>query len=285
MFAKRRPRAADWQSQPFGAYSPRGWLRYIRRHAMVSAGTRGSKNALSTLLRRHADVFGGVYDLEYRGHALRVFPGENACDNWIFRSGLHPEEVDFEALNRFHGQDCVFVDIGANVGLYTLHMAGLLGDGARIVSIEPHPDTFRKLSFNIDANRVANVSRLERAVGSAPGTAPLFIRRGQNAGQNTLRTQTGRARSVDVRVDRLSDLLSEAGVMRPDILKIDVEGVEDTALIPYLEATATEQWPDYFIIEIAQRPLWTRDCVDEICAKGYEVAFASPLNLHLIRQG
>lgn len=65
-----------------------------------------------------------------------------------------------------------------------------------------------------------------------------------------------------------------------DLLKINIEGSEDRALMPYLKSIQRDNWPDYIMLEVGNRSLWQEDCVDFLGANQYEVAFTNGENMH-----
>ena len=119
-------------------------------------------------------------------------------------------------------------------GVYSLFVAGLAGRKARILAVEPQPEIYRRLAFNVAANDLGTIRTLQCAVADRDGTLDLFIDRG-NRGQSSIAMVTGEKVSVPCRT--LESVLIEAGFDRVDALKIDIEGAEDTVLVPFF-ATA-----------------------------------------------
>jgi FkbM family methyltransferase len=116
------------------------------------------------------------------------------------------------------------VDVGANIGYYTLVFADLVGPSGRVIAFEPDPDLFSAAAGNVRRNGKAGTVRLHNcALGAHP--AELHLLRGHfNSGDNRLRrADPGTARAVPVRVMRLDDVL---GPEKVDWVKIDVQGWE-----------------------------------------------------------
>jgi len=111
------------------------------------------------------------------------------------------------------------VDVGANIGYYTLLFKRLAGPSAAIIAIEPSPENLPELRLNIEGNELQNVKLLEVAVGARAGTAWLL--EGINSG--VVAPNKG---SYEVPVRSLDELLTD----RVDLLKIDVEGYEGFVL-------------------------------------------------------
>jgi hypothetical protein len=68
---------------------------------------------------------------------------------------------------------------------------------------------------------------------------------------------------------RLARILGEAGVSAVDALKIDIEGFEDRALIPFFSEAPPSLWPRAVVIEHLSRDEWQQDCIADMIARGY----------------
>lgn len=117
----------------------------------------------------------------------------------------------------------VFLDVGANIGAFTLIAAEQ--EAAQIMAFEPHPATFDDLQRNVQLNRRGNVVLHQAAVGNADGHLHITNTPGS---PTTHVTQAGEG-ALLVPVVRLDTLL-ERSAIAPKIIKIDVEGHEDAVL-------------------------------------------------------
>jgi FkbM family methyltransferase len=116
----------------------------------------------------------------------------------------------------------LLVDVGANVGVYTVLAAGAAK--ARCLSLEPSPDTFTQLVRNIRLNGLEpRVEALQIAVGASEGTVPFT--KGLGAMNRVATSQDGDVQEVPLRV--LDDVVGDRTV---SALKIDVEGFEAEVL-------------------------------------------------------
>ena len=181
----------------------------------------------------------GPFDMLAEGIRFRAYPTENRCDRVITGRRHLPERSERALLAPFVRKGGTFVDIGANIGTYTLWASRLVGPTGRVVALEPHPRTFAKLRFNILANEAGNVVLLNVAAGDEEGTALLRFDGGGNiGGASLLQVRQGAPEiTVPIPVRPLKSLLEKAGVTRPDVIKIDVEGFEDRGLLPYYQKT------------------------------------------------
>lgn len=152
-------------------------------------------------------------------------------DNW------EPEETSFFA-SRLRAADVV-LDIGANIGWFSLLSAKHIGGNGRIHSFEPRPETARMLKRTISDNRLMDVVKVwEYALSDHPAVLPLtWGRNTDNPGSSYLlkhsqdasraEDTSGEWEHATVRAVPLDQLLPD---ISPDIVKIDVEGAEVLAL-------------------------------------------------------
>jgi FkbM family methyltransferase len=117
----------------------------------------------------------------------------------------------------------VFVDIGANVGYFTLLAASLVGEAGRVVAFEPNPDNRALLARSLAANGFANVIVHPFAVADRPRTIPLRLHNDGTSlvGEPPVEPALIEAVALD---EFLADL------ERIDVLKIDIDGGEPPAL-------------------------------------------------------
>ena len=128
--------------------------------------------------------------------------------------GLH-EFADMAFLLHFLRPSDIFLDVGANVGSYTVLASAVVG--AKSVSIEPDPDTVCALKRNIDANEISEkVTVRAVAVGAEEGELSFTI------GLDTMNraAHAGDAAVRIVKQVRLDTLTADA----PALIKLDVEG-------------------------------------------------------------
>jgi FkbM family methyltransferase len=144
---------------------------------------------------------------------------------YIFRDALEPE---LASLSCFVKPGSVFVDIGANVGAFTLKAAKEIGDSGVVIAIEPFIETARQLSQNIKMNRYRNCRVRMFCAGRKTGQTKFWLNKDRPTGFSLI--QDSDAESISVLSVSLNDLCDWEGITRLDYLKIDVEGAEDMIL-------------------------------------------------------
>jgi FkbM family methyltransferase len=125
----------------------------------------------------------------------------------------------------------VFLDVGANIGLFTLLAADVVGNRGAVHSFEPCAATFDRLSDNIRLNGFGNIQANQLALSAEQGELELFTSQdGHDAWNSFAGTLAGAAGKRQlVKVDTLDDYLLRNQVT-PSLIKIDVEGWESQVL-------------------------------------------------------
>ena len=134
---------------------------------------------------------------------------------------------DREAVDYLVGQlpeTGVALDVGANVGLYTVPLARKAG---RVFAFEPLPANYERLGKNVSANNLdSSVACLPTALGATNGTIVLEPTSPGGRTGNAAQAQPGSPTGVEVPIRRLDDVALELGVRQCDVVKVDIEGGE-----------------------------------------------------------
>lgn len=257
-------------SSPFGTYPAERLVRVAWRLADRHDLSRQLRRRIRALVSR---FFKGPYDLEADGLKFRIYPGENYDDRKILAKGRLPEREEHRLIAPHLGHGKVFVDIGANIGSYSIFAAGL---GAEVLAIEANPQTADKLAFNVRANELDNVVVVNSAVGPREETLPLW-QEPSNCGFATFVKDlttgewAGDWSPTFMKLRPLTAIAEEHGLARIDVLKVDVEGFEDRVVLPFLRHADIRLWPRVILLETNCRPYWSEDCLHELASRGYTV--------------
>jgi FkbM family methyltransferase len=139
----------------------------------------------------------------------------------------------------------VFYDVGASVGLVTVHAAQ---KGAHVVAFEPDPSYCSRLKANLALNGLQKTQIMEWAVADKEGEATLFTD-GIEGNSPCLR-EIGKRGAVRVHMDSIDNALQRGLIPRPDVVKMDIEGAEVLALRGMQRLLQSEDSPRALFIEI-----------------------------------
>jgi FkbM family methyltransferase len=271
---------------PYGSRAP-GWLDQAAIALTRSMPNNWLGLRLAILFRRiiTSRLGRGALDTDLWGMRLRLYALGNGCEkNALFTPQMFDvmeRGVLADAIARRSGEPFTFVDIGANVGLYSLFVASR-AKAARILAIEPQPGILDRLRFNLAVNPHIAVTVLPIALADRDGTVELVLDPSDSGGTH-LESQArpaARQNVVNVPCRTLAAVIGEAGLTRVDALKIDVEGAEDLVLVPFFRDAPESLWPDLILIEDT-RDLWQTDVFALLERHGYNVTARSRQNVAL----
>jgi FkbM family methyltransferase len=168
--------------------------------------------------RKHGFCARTVYGPRLAGDHRWIMP---RCISWF---GVWEPLLSRWVLQRLRPGD-VFVDVGANMGYFSVLAAQGVRPAGGVVAIEPEPTTFKKLTTNVALNRGANVRAVQSAAGAREGTVP-FYRAPWNDAENSTVANPELEPAGEVEALPLARLLSEAEMAHTRLVKVDVEGGE-----------------------------------------------------------
>jgi FkbM family methyltransferase len=271
----------DLSPPPFGAFAPS-----VAQQAIISLAHRSrlKRGAFRPMLSRLINLLrAGPIDTHYQGAAFRFYHQASATERGaLFNPDYNLEELDFLRANTPGGG--VFVDVGANVGIYAMVLARHVGATGRVIAIEPHPLIHARLAFNGAASGYRHVKLIAAAAGDNDGEL-MIETDGGNLGASHIATGAIFASNA-IRVPslRLLRILGDAGVSHVDSLKIDVEGYEDRVLIGFFGDAPQALWPRAVVIEHLSRNEWLSDCLGDMVSRGYVATGKTRSNTLLLRQ-
>jgi len=242
---------------PFGRYAPKGLcavaLRATRR---CSTGWLGKRTAF--LLRGLAVRWlrGRPLDVVSFGAPMRLYPQRNVAEKRLAFTPQYFDAPERALLAARLKGDFVFLDVGASVGGYALFAARMGGPRARILAVEPLPELFERLVYNIGQSACANVKAVGCALLDIDGEITLFVNQG-NQGETSARivgAESGAAR-IRAPAKTLLTLAREEGYDRIDAIKLDIEGAEELVLEPFLRDAPRTLWPRLIVMEFTLLPV------------------------------
>ena len=136
------------------------------------------------------------------------------------------EPIQTQIVKKYVKEGDVVLDIGANIGYYTLLFAQLVGSKGRVFSFEPDPVNFDLLRKSVDLNGYQNVTLIQKAVSNKNGKLELHIGK-ENRAINRIYDagMSDTEDSIEIDTILLDDYFKDHG-LKIDFAKIDVEGSE-----------------------------------------------------------
>lgn len=150
---------------------------------------------------------------------------DDFIQRFIYYFGVWEPHVSavFECLK----EGDVVVDVGANIGYYSLLSSRRVGSTGRVVAIEACPPIFSELSSNVELNRFENIRLVLAAAMAAEGEVEIHLEQNGNIGSTSIIAPTvGKATPFKCPGAPLSKLLSDSEIQKARLVKIDAEGAE-----------------------------------------------------------
>lgn len=155
---------------------------------------------------------------------------EDLIQRYLYMFGSWEPHLTSWLMGRLKPGD-VFVDIGANIGYFSVLASDLVGETGRVIAFEASPDFHRRLVRHGRLNGCTNLRAVNEAVSSRPETLRFTLASSQNWGANSAVPLDGPAESSFEAVARpLADLLEPGDISSARVIKIDVEGSEGAVL-------------------------------------------------------
>ena len=177
---------------------------------------------------------GGYVYLE-TGDYLYLPPMQEMNVFWKLKEPYIPEQI----IEKFSSPGNTVMDIGANIGEWTLRMANKVGHTGRVFSFEPIPVINQSLNKTLRINNLSQVILSQVALDSRSGDSEFTIpldeneraihgesRLGTEEGNWNIYTEVKNTKSIKVKTITLDQFSSEKSLDRLDFVKIDVEGKE-----------------------------------------------------------
>jgi len=169
---------------------------------------------------------------------------------WLYSYGLKAEP-DFEVMRRILRAKDRFVDVGANVGIFSLLASvAVRGEGV-VYAIEALPCNQELLERNIALNKLRNIRTVPVALADQDGELNLFPSTNGNLGMTSLSASGEKGTPLRVAARTLDSLMEDGTISGCDVLKIDIEGAEPLALRGMRKLFA-EHPPRAVLIEVSE---------------------------------
>jgi len=186
-------------------------------------------NDLDFIKNRISSYLGDGVALTYLADETPVYVNANddGCSSNFIDGGKYEEENSW-VLNSFVKPDSIFLDIGANLGVFSLKVAHRL-KGGQVIAFEPHPAVFTLLKRSIFMNGYTNVIQAQNLALSDNSKTELFrVPKGHAGGGGFSIGSDANVDEFECEAKRLDDIVPDNFAC--DLVKIDVEGHELSVL-------------------------------------------------------
>lgn len=263
-------------SSIFGTYAPgfaaRKLIKAAQKMPVNWFGRRGA------LFLRKAVLLQGykILDAKVEGLLLRLYLNDNVSERKFLFLPQFFDHVERTLMRTLLKKGDVFVDVGANAGIYTMTAAPCVGAEGRVISIEPNPAVMDRLSFNARLNKFENRVIIEQSgVSDQAGQFDLVLDHSNLGGSSLVAVRSDQ--KITVPCYTLLDILNKHGVTRVRGMKVDIEGAEDKALIPFFRDASPALYPEFIILEKSDKD-WKQDLNAALMAAGYAKTATTRMN-------
>ena len=198
-------------------------------------------------LAKWLNIADKTYKKKVPGNFYMLLNPTEHIQQQLFWYGYYEKEV-LNLIERVLKPGDVFLDIGANIGYFSL-LAASRESKCKVIAFEPAGNIYEQLRANISLNHLTNITTLNAAAGEKSEEKELFLSSADNLGMSSLK-QPGNfsGKTEMVKVVAIDDWLKNSGLTKIDLVKIDVEGGE-LAVLKGMKETLSKLKP-LLIIEI-----------------------------------
>ena len=188
-------------------------------------------------------------DVETFGVRMRLVAADNSCEKRLLYTPQYVDPAERAILDQKLPQEAVFIDVGANVGAFSLFVASRRPRGL-VVAVEPQCEVCARLAFHVRVNDECAVRVVECALADREGEAELFLDPNDRARASIrLLGGDGAQERRRVAVTTLAALCRQERLDRIDALKIDAGGADDLILDAFFESARDRLAPRLLITD------------------------------------
>ncbi len=259
----------------FSTYSPNGFQKFLIN--LSRNNDRKKQGKLIASIARRLTLLGhkNPFDVETFGVKMRLDPRRNVAEKRLMFAPSRFDIVEREILSQHLKNGDVFLDIGANIGGYSLWASKFIGNG-KVLAFEPQPKVFARLKTNAELNPELNILPMQIAIGAEESEMQLGMN-ALNDGEGSLAKTNNSSEFIMVKVRPLLNVLNDEKVSSVSALKIDVEGFEETVLLPFFATSPKSFWPKLIILERGDGD-WKADLKGHLLSIGYGLKQTTRMN-------
>ncbi|HEY1719833.1 MAG TPA: FkbM family methyltransferase [Magnetospirillaceae bacterium] len=183
------------------------------------------------------NVHGGANQRTMKLDLDENLSNEKTILSFVTKGQYYEPEISQLMLRVVRDGDTV-IDVGANVGFFTILAATLVGSNGRVVSFEPDPANRARLTNNSAINGYTQCTLIESPVTDKPGTVEFFINSDDSGGNalwdpaqfpGNVRSQAQK-KVMQVQATTLDDEIVRQKLLTPKLIKVDTEGADQRVL-------------------------------------------------------
>ena len=261
-------------SSSFGHYEP-SFIVKIIIYITRNIGTNWFSKRIIFLLRKIAILFSkDCIDTNLFNAKLRLYTKGNVSEKRALFSPQIFEKDERDFIKDKCKDNSVFIDIGSNIGLYSFSVGSVYKNfkNTKIFSIEPHPSLFQRLLYNTKQNTDIPIYPREIALMGKSGEFRLDTPE-ENLGQGKV-SNSGEHKVI---AKNLIDFINDENIKNISAMKIDVEGNEESVIIPFINNSNRKLLPLIIIIE-NNNVLWKTNLIRILEEKGYLLKKKTKMN-------
>lgn len=211
------------------------------------------------------------------GRKMLLTPSDLLDNRLIFT----PQWFDYQErrfIRKILSKGDYVIDVGANIGAYTLVFADLVGSQGAVTAIEAELENAKRLRHNINLNNIRWVDVCNIGVSDKNEVLTLLLNSTGNVGGHSFfeQSDTEEPPVQEVQCRPLSELIDTT--KKPKLMKLDIEGFEHRVLHRYFDDIRDTQWPEFILLE--DDPLRREDdAVSLILSRGYKIIKRFDLNV------
>ena len=244
------------------------FILFILKFLKIFGFGRGSlKKILYFFLKKSIGYNPVLY--KYDKVYFLLYPLLNSTDAKMITSSrfLEFDEINY-IRNNINDRDLCFFDIGANIGYYSLLLNKYFD---RIYAFEPIPGTINKLRFNIDINQLdKKIEVIEKGVGDKNEMINIFEDL-ENIGNSSILINGKKNKVHNIEMINLIEFIDQKKINKIGLIKVDIEGYEDRALMPLLTSMNNKILPKIIILEHSNSNMWKGDLLSQLRKKKYKL--------------
>jgi len=232
----------------YGYYQFRGIKKVLFNVAQkLPKNTFGFKTALVLRKLTLQNRIETVDEIQF-GLKLRLYPLDNLGDRYLLFMPKFSHQDEFMFMSKYLKPDSTFIDIGGNMGIFSLMAAKYIHQTGRILSFEPNPTLIERFKFNIEINGFDQLIEPYQFGIADKESSFSLSQKSTNLGGASIVNKRGEY-YIKIKCRPLLNVLLEQNIQQIDLLKIDIESAEPVALNPFFEKAPKELFPKMIIIE------------------------------------